>query len=73
MKEFAIRSNRSDFVCLPGEKLVPMLGEPLYKVVLYKVLRSKIFDRVIVATDESAKVIHQSTGLEVDIYQRSVS
>lgn len=73
MKKIAILPIRSGSKRFPGKNFYPILGEPLYKIVLQKLLTSKIFDSVIVATDESHKIAAQCEGLGIEIFQRSPS
>ena len=73
MKKIAILPIRSGSQRFVGKNFYPILGIPLYQIVVQKILDSKIFDLVIVATDENVRVRKQCYGLGIEVYQRSES
>jgi CMP-N-acetylneuraminic acid synthetase len=73
MKKIAILPIRSGSKRFPGKNFFPILGVPLYKLVLKKIIAANIFDDIVIATDEPDRVLDECNDLNIKIFHRSES
>lgn len=73
MKKIAILPIRSGSKRFPGKNFFPILGIPLYKLVLKKIIAANIFDDIVIATDEPDRVLDECNDLNIKIFHRSES